>query len=277
MNATTRARALWRDWCAATGHDPSQTTEAALGRFSAQVPGTNPALVPLPADLDAWKVPERRWASVETSLARCPAFGWPLGVTGRRDAWLIVAARVLRLRRSYAVGLRAHDLPALLDRLPEPVHGHPCLRCVAHRWLDVVQTYEQWSRSAVRGKVHTRPPGTWSPAIIGSAVPCDGACQHLSTLVSSIPRHTVVSPAIDRHGWWNHWRPLSPRALTAVLASRCDPSAAAPSALTDDPMDLFRPPAAQFDDTTFERLDAAIDAADALNSRLEALLSEFGG
>lgn len=275
MNATTRVRALWQDWCEATGHDPTDTAAAALDRFAAQVPGTSPALVALPPARDPWAVAERRWAAVETSLARCPAFGWPLGVTGRRDAWLIVAARVLRLQRSHAVGLRIHDLPALLDRLPEPVHGHPCLRCVAHRWLDVVQTYEQWSRSAVRGRIYTRPAGTWSPAIIGSAVPCDGSCQHLPDLLSSIPRHTVVAPAIDRHGWWTHWRPLSPRALTAILFARCDPCGHSPATADDDPMEMFQPPVGEFDDTTFDRLDAAIDAADALNSRLEALLAEF--
>lgn len=265
---------LWQDWCRATGHDPSQTSPSVLDRFAAQVPGTKPALVPRPPVRDPWKVPERRWASVEASLAHCPAFGWPLGVGGRRDAWLIVAARVLRLPRSHAVGLRVHDLPALLDRLPEPVRGRPCLRCVAQRWFDIVHTYEQWSRSAVRGKVYARPPGTWSPAMIGSAVPCDGSCEHLPSLLSVIPRHTVVSPAIDRHGWWVPWRPLSPRALTTILSARCDIYAPAATEF-DDPLDLFRPPVGVFDDTTFDRLDAAIDAADALNSRLEALLGEF--
>lgn len=275
MSGTARARMLWQDWCKATRHDPADTSPAALDRFSAQVPGTNPTLVRRPSPRDPWTVPDRRWAPVDTSLARCPAYGWPIGVTGRRDAWLIVATRVLHLRRSHAVGLRIHDLPALLDRLPEPDHGRPCLRCVAHRWLEVVQTYEQWSRSAVRGKIHSRPPGTWSPAIIGSAVPCDDSCAHLSTLLAAIPRHTVVSPAIDRHGWWTHWRPLSPRALTAIMSSRCDAYAAVPPIADADPMDLFRPPAREFNDTTFDRLDAAIDAADALNNRLEALLAEF--
>ena len=274
MNATSRARMLWQDWCKATGHDPSETSAAALAQFAAQVPSTNAVLVPRPAARDPWRVPERRWASVDTSLARCPAFGWPLGVAGRRDAWLVVATRVLRLPRPHAVGLRLHDLSTLLDRLPEPAHGRPCLRCVAQRWLDVVQTYEQWSRSAVRGKVYTRPPGTWSPAVIGSAVPCDGSCEHLPVLLSVIPRHTVVSPAIDRHGWWTDWRPLSPRALTTILSTRCDLSAPVVAAF-DDPMELFRPPLGEFSDTTFDRLDAAIDAADAINSRLEALLTEF--
>lgn len=275
MNATSRARALWQDWCSAIGHDPADTSPSALERFVGQVPGANPALVPRRPTRDPWTVPERRWAPVDTSLARCPAYGWPLGVTGRRDAWLIVATRVLQLRRSHAVGLRLHDLPPLLDRLPEPAHGRPCFRCVAQRWLGVVQTYEQWSRSAVRGKIYTRPPGTWSPAIIGSAVPCDGSCEHLPALLSRIPRHTVVSPAIDRHGWWTHWRPLTPRALTTILSTRCDAYAAAPVVPEDEAMDLFRPPAREFNDTTFDRLDAAIDAADALNSRLEALLADF--
>lgn len=283
MNRSDRTWALWADWCAATGHPVADVSPSALERFTAQVPGTAAGRVPGGAVArrlvarprrDPWTVAERDWAPVSTSLAHCPAYGWPSAVPGRRDAWLIVAARVLRLPRTLAAGLRAHDLPVHLEALPRPARSEPCPRCVALRWLDVVHTYEQWSRAAVRGKVWTRPPGTWSPSVLGSAVPCDRSCERLDDLLAKIPRHTVVSPAIDRHGWWVEWRPLSTRSLTTILASRCDryAPAAEPEA---DPLDLFRPPVGEFDDTTFERLDAAIDAADAVNSRLEALLAEF--
>lgn len=283
MNRSDRAWALWADWCTATGHDLADVSPSALRRFAAQVPGTAGARVPGGAAArrlitrprrDPWEVAERDWAPVDTSLARCPAYGWPSAVPGRRDAWLIVAARVLRLPRPLAVGLRVHDLPTHLKALPRPGRSAPCHRCVALRWLDVVHTYEQWSRSAVRNQVWSRPPGTWSPSVLGSAVPCDHGCDRLDTLLATIPRHTVVSPAIDQHGWWTHWRPLSTRALTAVLARRCDAYAPAPEP-DADPLDLFTPAVGEFDDTTFARLDAAIDAAAAVNSRLEALLAEY--
>lgn len=275
MKEPGRTRALWRDWCTATGHDPTDTGQAALDRFSTQVPTAHPALVRRPGRRDLWRIPERDWAPVDMALARCPAYGWPLAVPGRRDAWLIVATRVLRLPRAHAAGLRARDLPTLLERLPEPAQrGAPCLRCVALRWLDVVHTHEQWSRAAVREKVWARPPGTWSPSVIGSAVPCSESCDRLSDVLAAIPRHTVISPAIDQHGWWTDWRPLSTRALTAVLARRCDRYAPAPEP-DGNPIELLSPVAGTFDDTTFDRLDAAIEAASAVNSRLEALLAEF--
>lgn len=283
MSAQDRAWALWSDWCAATGRSTRDVSPEALGCFAAQVPGQAADLI-RPAAIqrrilsrrrpDVWSVPERSWASIDNSLARCPAYGWPVAVAGRRDAWLLVATRVLRLPRAHAVGLRVRDLPGHLARLPEVLHGKPCHRCVSLRWLDVVKTYEQWSRAAVRSQVYTRPAGTWSPAIIGSAVPCDDSCGRLEQVLADVPAHTVLAPAIDRHGWWTHWRPMSPRALTTVLALRCDPYAA-PADPQADPLELFQPAVRDFDDTTFERLDAAIDAAGEVNRRLEALLAEY--
>lgn len=282
MSPAARAWALWADWCTATGHDATTPTPDALERFATQVPGTAAALVPgevarrtlpLPPGPDPWVSIEPNWAPLRTALTRCPAYGWPRAVPGRRDAWLLVATRGLRLTRRHAVGLRAHDLPSLLDRLPTPSLGEPCARCIALRWLDVVDTHAQWSRASVRTKVWTRPPGTWSPASIGSAVPCNRSCDSLPTLLAGLPGHTVIAPAVDRHGWWTDWRPLSARALTSILAHRCDPYGAAPA--VDEPVSESPRPVAEFDDSTFDRLDAAISAADEVNARLEALLAEY--
>lgn len=262
---------LWRDWCTATGHDPSDLSPTALDRFTAQVPAARPPEPPRPRP-DPWEHPERSWAPLADSLTRCPVYGWPAAVPGRRDAWLLIATRHLRLQRRDAVGLRAHDLPPLLERLAPAVRPGPCPGCVLARWLEVVETQANWSRASVRVQVWRRPAHRWAPAASGSALPCDSTCSRLADLVTGLPGHTFIAPAVDRHGWWTDWRPLSTRALTAILASRCDPRASIHAPVEPS---CVAEPVAVYDDSTFDRLDAAMAAADEVNERLAAILAEY--
>ena len=115
MTPDARAYALWSDWCTAAGHHPHEVTERALADFASIVPAADLDRVrsvaerrrPGPrASRDPWTAVEARWASVEASLARCPTHGWIEGVVGRRDAFLIVATRNLRLTRARGGGHR---------------------------------------------------------------------------------------------------------------------------------------------------------------------------
>lgn len=284
MSTARRAWALWVDWCDATGHDPTSPTPDALKAFGAQVPGTRPGLVPGEVDKhagraamrpDPWAVAERAWVDLDSALARCAVFGWPYAVPGRRDAWLLVSTRLLRMPRHRAAGMRARDLPAVIALLPQPRHGHTCSRCVAKRWLEVVDIQAAWSRVSVRAHVWRRPAQTWSPPLVGSALPCDGGCDGLERLAQSLPGHTVVVPAIDKHGWWNDWKPVSTRAVTAILAHRGDPygDVLPPEEPPVEALD----PVSEFDETTLDRLDEVMSAADEVNARLEKILAELGG
>jgi hypothetical protein len=280
-----RAWSLWRDWCEATGRASEHADEATLAAFAAQVRGPSlktlvraatavgldwPGAEPPAAPSDPWEAPERSWMPTPAALARCPVYGWPMGARGRRDAWLIVLTRVLRLTRREAVAVDPDDLPDLWDRIPAPATAEePCLRCVAARWLDVAATADQWSRSSVRQRVWpTSGRNTWQ----GSDRPCDGSCEQPLPPFST---GWVLAPAIDQHGWWTDWRPMSTRTLTAILAVRCDPLFVDLSPEPGTPLhDEDLGPARRFDETTFERLEAACANADEVNERMRRILDD---
>lgn len=280
-----RAWSLWLDWCEATGRTPERADEPTLAAYAAQVRGpslktlaraatsaglTWPGAEPQTAASDPWEAPERSWLPVGASLARCPVYGYPMGVRGRRDAWLIVLTRVLRLTRAQAVAVDPDDLPGILDQIPAPARDEDaCLRCVAARWLDVATTADQWSRASVRQRVWpTSGQNTWR----GSDRPCDGACEQP---IPALSTGWVLAPAVDQHGWWTEWRPMSTRTLTTILSVRCDPLfvdlTPEPEAPLHDPM---LGPARMFDETTFERLDEVCATADEVNERMRRILDD---
>lgn len=280
-----RTRRLWADWCAATGHRPDDFSDEALARFASAVPSADaeslraaPTAHPRARRRDPWAATERHWAPLAMSLAQCPTYGWPAAVPGRRDAFLVVLTRVLRMPRQDAVAQRARNLPGLYARLPdEPVDG-VCVRCVTSRWMEVVATYDRWSKVSVRQQVWTRPADGLSDSL-GSARPCNGSCSSWADVAASIPHYRVLTPAIDQHGSWTYWdhhKPLTPRALTAILAQRCDPEAPSPFAVqTSHSPASSDEPGPAYDETTLARLDDVVAAAEEANARVEALLAEF--
>ena len=266
---------LWADWCVATGRSPQAVTEEALALFGAQVGGDHrgdiratlrAAGVPWPveeAPRDPWRAVEPGLAGLAESLRRCPLAGWPVGYRGRRDAWLLVLTRGIRLCRREALAVSAADVAATGDGLT--VAGMPvargedpatCRECTVVRWFRAVAEERRRGRSAVR-------------EMLTRARTHEGhVCGHLP----GVPPDAVLSPAIDQHGWVSDWRPMSPRALTEVLALRCASDPAPEPASVEHRARAA--PVHPFDETTFERLDAACRRADQVNARVAALLGD---
>lgn len=280
-----RVWALWCDWCAAFEHDARDLAPAALHRFATHVPGVNLDLLHRAARkrgveprlrLDPWEGVEENWVSLSQSLGRCPTSGWPHAVPGRRDAWLVVLTRHLRMSRLNAARQRGRNVLRIVEALPTDHVDDVCLRCVVKRWVEVVATQSLWSRASVRELVWPR-----SGLAFGTAArPCDGGCGDIERLMDQVPAHAIMAPAIDRHGWWADWRPMSARAVTNVLAARCQPLGEEPAldeTLCDPVTAEQQASDHEFTDETFDRLDAAMARADEVNARLEALLREHGG
>lgn len=281
---------LWADWCHATGHSGLVLEEATLDRFQAAVPRARlsdlrrtarDVGLPWPGEPgppDPWLAVEAGGLpSLDAALRGCPRSGWPDGYRGRRDAWLLLLTRGLRMTRTQVVQLRGCDIDhegSRHDRTgrgsrPLVVGGHQlgaatctavCPSCVAARWLRCIEQEHRWGRSAVR-ELLLQVPG---------AAPTEH--DHNAP---QLPGFAVLAPAIDRHGWATDWRPMTTRAVTSVLAARhapdqlASPSVAAgitPQATSE----LSRP----FDRTTFDRMDAACRRADEVNQRIAALLDD---
>lgn len=236
--------------------------------------------------------------SLDASLAACSqAEDWAGLYRGRRDAWLLVLICGLRLNRRDAVSLTRADLgvgcwSVLGRQLPKGEQPTTCWRCVAARWLECRELEDAWSRSAVRerllsqrtkGDARSHDCEALYPTGLPGGSGLRGGTRRLYD-------DSALTVAIDRHGWisTDHRRALSPRSATSVLALRrrsttvrstATQPAANPTGTAghlEDHVEGQAPPAA-FDDTTFERLDATCQEADAVNARIEALLSQFGG
>lgn len=270
---------LWADWCAATGRTSLDVNVEALDAYARQV--ARPQLPDVratchevgipwphePAPADPWRAVEDQMLDLDESLARCPVLGWPTGFRGRRDAWLLVLTRGLRMSRAAAVSVGVEDLSAIWERLTGSLDPARCHRCVAVRWLDVVETQASWSWWVTREMLMSRPTST-DEHVCGDGLP----------LPSFPVGPEALAPRIDRYGGVTLGAPLTKRSVTAVLALRCTTLFEAGSesdlgaGLDREAEDVG--PVRAFDASTFERLDEACDAADAVNDRVAALLAE---
>jgi hypothetical protein len=271
----SRGWSLWVDWCTATGRSPLPVTEEGLVAFEHDVRSDHTrdirrfltdAGMTWPRESrarDPWE--GIHLLSLGESLHQCPTTGWPDGYRGRRDAWLLLLTLGLRLCRAHALAVRVPDIAETvggvavtrraLSRADDPA---ACLVCVTQRWLAVLAAESRWGRAGVREML---APGRTSRG-------------HVCTRpLPQIPSHQVLAPAIDRHGWSVDWRPMTPRAVTGVLAARC--RAKSPAQQADQHAAPESGPT--FNETTFKRLDAACRAADEVNARAKALLDDTDG
>ncbi|TWP32168.1 hypothetical protein [Leekyejoonella antrihumi] len=115
---------LWSDWCRASYRDPSVVTLEALARFqqevrvgprhitdirtTARARGVLPEAAPV--YIDPWYQVEDGFDRLDDCLRCCPTTGWTSGYRGRRDAWLLVLTRGLRLTRAQALAVAPGDL-----------------------------------------------------------------------------------------------------------------------------------------------------------------------
>lgn len=298
MSAAGQA-ALWRDWCAATGHDPGTVTVPVLTEHLTACPApsrrarrervravltvaagdeeTRAALLPTPPAPQSTIRSGEGWLSVEETLATLDPAGWPAGAVARRDAWLLVLLGPLGLSRRSALALTAADVDVPEDGIGGwpaaagidlPFHPDPalCGACVAVRWLRLLAADVDGGRRGVEWEITT-------DSAAGSGHRCgDGVPAAWASAVS-------LAPSIDRHGWFGPT--LSRRAVTAMVADRQRAFTATPFNDVEPVGERrvsttmgTRPVSDPMIDDALDRLDAALDEA---MSRMAGVLDAAEG
>jgi len=221
-------------------------------------------------------------------IAACPTRGWPAGLTGRRDAFLIVLTESLGYPHRAARGLHPADItvpatgpagdavPSLQGR-PVPRCGDPrlCPACAVARWLDILGVADGLGRGSARTAL----------AVADAPTPT-GPHQHAPTEPARWRGAAVLLPAIDQHGWLDDYRPITTRTIRTRLAIAAGRAGAdgllteppdTPPAATDPAAPTAATPPARAApelDEVLTLLDDLADDADALNTRIQALLNE---
>lgn len=275
---------LFADWCVATGQTALPTTPATISAFLAAVGGrpstkqrrvrairrahinaTQPLHLPDPEQQRPWRHGDH-WLSLPDALAATPTIGWTAGLHGRRDAFLLVLAS-LGLTRGQIQHTVCADI-AHTDTLT--VAGHDvvvdgqaasCPACAVTRWLRIAAHIRLGGRADAQQTLLTAT----DPHISGThdcAAPLPGDWDRTEQLI----------PAIDRRGWPDLYRPLSRRAVSAIVAAR-QGQPVPPVTTTSPPADRTASPHSDLDmDDLLDLLDEATSAADEALRRSENAL-----
>ncbi|MBN9795536.1 hypothetical protein DMP17_44265 [Pseudonocardia sp. TMWB2A] len=313
-----REWALFCDYAAATGQPALPTTVATLAGFFTAVPA-RPATLGRrvraiaaahrhaghlllrpdtgPAAPPASRPARAAGADPGEMIGACATRGWPYGLHGRRDAFLVVTTHVVGLPHDRTRALVPPDVRFAADPVPGalgadtlasdgvlladwlvPVDTDPrrCPVCAVVRWLDILGTLDGLGRGSAR--MH----------LTAAHAPTNADPHHHT--VPGPPRWRAAAtllPAIDRHGWLDDYRPITTRTIRTRLALTTD--------RTTHPArhDTPAPPAAQNQvphpprtapetrtpslDEVLGLLDGVADDADALNDRITALLNDHLG
>jgi hypothetical protein len=274
-------------WCTVTGHEPLPATAATIEQFLTQFPGAASTQRlrrhairahhlaagypdPIPT------VPARVWprreapdrAAVETVLAAIPKYRYPVGLRGRRDAFLIVLLGVLRLTRQQAQAVTADDVAVTSivrirgTVIPSTDDPAACPACAVTRWLRIVGP--AWT--GFRGDV------------ISMLDPTKGNLdQHdcEQSLPGQWRRAEQLLLPLDVHGWARTGVTLSGRSMTSIIPTRR--AAAAAGAIAEVVGAIARQPS-RFDaltlQETYTELGATDAAVDAALERLAAVWSD---
>jgi hypothetical protein len=221
-------------------------------------------------------------------IAACPTRGWPTGLAGRRDAFLIVLTETLSRPHSAVRELRPADihvptgdgddegLPRVAGQaVPTGNDPRTCPTCAVARWLEVLGTADGLGRGSARMHLAAAHAPT-----------ATSTHQHVPSEPARWRGAAVLLPAIDRHGWHDDYQPMTTRSIRSRLA------AAAQRAQTSDPLggptdaasgatgspagNTAVGPAQTGPDLNdvLGLLDDLADNADALNTRIQALLDD---
>ncbi len=302
--------ALFCEYAAATDQPALPTTVAALTGFLAALPArpatvarrvraiaaahrragyllTRPEHGPAAPHTHLRPAPMPRRPDPGLMIAACATRGWPAGLAGRRDAFVIVLYEVLGYTHRAARGLRAGDItepsagpageavPRLAGRAV-PSGGDPrsCPACAVVRWLDILGVADGLGRGSAR------------MALVAAGAPTPASPhQHTSNEPARWRGAAVLLPAIDRHGWLDDYRPISTRTIRtrlALAAGRAGtdglpgepPAAPAPTDPATPTAAAGPARAAPALNEVLTLLDDLADDADALNTRIQALLDD---
>lgn len=274
-------------WCGATGHESLPATAATIGQFLTLFPGSASTQRlrrhtirahhlkaglpdPIPTvEARVWPRPEAPdHAAVGAVLAAIPKYRYPIGLRGRRDAFLIVLLGVLHLTREQAraitpadvavtsiIRIRGHVVPSSDDPTS-------CAACAVTRWLrivgplwtgfrgDVIRLLDPTRGNLGRHDCEQPVPGEWRRA------------------------EQLLLP-LDVHGWARTGASLSGRSMTSIIPSRR--AAAAGDPIVESLGAVSRRPS-RFDaltlQETYTQLGSTDDAVNDALTRLATILND---
>jgi hypothetical protein len=189
------------------------------------------------------------WGDLGRSLAQLPKFRTPIGLRGRRDGWLLVLIVGLGMSRRQSLAVEETDVelfPALTvcgKTIERAQVAEECAACAVTRWLRVIGPASQGWRSDVNEILNARDVDI---DLHDCATGLDGMWR----------RATVLTPAIDRHGWVSTAAPLSKVAVSSIMAAR-QRLAGMPERLITRALDTGR-----YKDATSAELADALDDVD---------------
>ena len=216
-------------------------------------------------------------------IAACPTRGWPDGLWGRRDAFMIVltehlghAHQAARELRPDQLTLRGDDQQPISVAGSAVAHGddpRSCPACAVLRWLDILGVADGLGRGSAR------------MALTAARAPT-AACPHESAPAGPTRWRgaPILLPAIDRHGWHDDYRPMTTRAIRARLALAAQRTTSDPAKdavetpaqprRSDEPGSIGGARTGLALDEVLAVLDDLAEDAEALNARIEALLAD---
>ncbi|WP_159573886.1 hypothetical protein [Curtobacterium sp. 18060] len=265
-------------WCTATGHEPLPAAPATVEEFLTRFPGSASTqrlrrrairahhlasgfAGPLPT------VPARVWprpdapdhAAVGEVLAAIPKYRYPVGLRGRRDAFLVVLLGVLHLARGEAQAVTVDDVSVTsIVRLrgavvPSTDDPAACAACAVTRWLRIVVPVWTGFRGDV---IRLLDPTKGNLDRHDCEQPVPGEWRHAEQLL--LP--------LDVHGWARSGVALSGRSMTSIIPSRH--AAAAAGSTPKEVLGTVARRPSRFDELTLQETyaqlgetDAAVDTA----------------
>lgn len=278
-------------WCTASGHESLPATAATIGQFLTLFPGSASTQRlrrhairahhleagfpdPIPT------VEARVWpllrasdqAAVGEVLAAIPKYRYPIGLRGRRDAFLTVLLGTLNLTREQARTITPADVAATsIVRIcghvvPSSDEPTSCAACAVTRWLRIVGPVWTGFRSDV---IRLLDPTKGNLDRHDCEQPVAGEWRRAEQLL--LP--------LDVHGWARTGVALSGRSMTSIIPARR--AAAADGSTPEEVLGTVARRPSRFDELTLQETyaelgdtDAAVDAALA---RVKALYDDAAG
>lgn len=302
MNPDTTALQPWtlyKAWCAAQGHgdahtfDPARmeafwedvpaapTTRAARERIILRQLEAHGAIVPHPEHThrSAWRTGPA-WADLETALEAIPTVGWPEGMRGRRDAFLLTMLHQgLTRREAQNITVNEIQWPAPGDvlirgvKVPTATSPQRCAACAVCRWLRAICLADYRDLPTLRSTMNAQRART-----VGHVCQEPNDDQWQATFWSMLP-------SVNRWGHVEHYEHrLSLAAISAITAYRqfrghLNPFHPAQSTHTFTDLNPDIPLITQAVDIVavrdevddlFNRVDEQLDAADEILARIDA-------
>jgi hypothetical protein len=231
--ALDREWGLFCDWCSSWELDPIPATADTVGAFLAAFPAARstqalrvrairhrhaaagfvldlPGLGAKPSVL--WRTDDETLLDVAAAVGQLPRYRFPVGLRGRRDAFVLVAAGSAGLTREQIHRLTPDAITGVGDSIllagqlvPWDEDPARCPRCAVVRWLRVLGPAWAGDRSRVRDILD-----------VTRAIPDRHDCEDAVDPGWRRVEHLVV--ALDTHGWVRPGVGLSTRTITTLIA-----------------------------------------------------------